>query len=99
MIIMNFVIILQVRKATPMLVQAANVSLQEALNKEVHSKVLKSDLQLKDALQKLVSSKAVTENIANSIAASLTPALHAAFKDALNSAIVPGEKHFFFRLR
>jgi len=79
----------EVRKATPMLVQAANVSLQEALNKEVHSKVLKSDLQLKEALQKLVTSKAVTENIANSIAASLTPALHAAFKDALNSAIVP----------
>merc|ERR1712223_1245998 len=46
----------EVRKATPMLVQAANVSLQEALNKEVHSKVLKSDLQIKEALQKLVTS-------------------------------------------
>ena len=80
----------KVRKATPMLVQAANASLQEALNKEVNSKVLKSDLQLKEALQKLVTSKAVTENIANSIAVSLTPALHASFKDALNSSIVPG---------
>merc|ERR1712223_750676 len=79
----------EVRKATPMLVQAANASLQEALHKEVNSKVLKSDLQIKEALQKLVTSKAVTENIANSIAASLTPALHASFKDALNSSIVP----------
>ena len=80
----------KVRKATPMLVQAANASLQEALHKEVNSKVLKSDLQIKEALQKLVTSKAVTENIANSIAASLTPALHASFKDASNSSIVPG---------
>ena len=76
---------------TPMLVQAASVSLQEALNKEVHSKVLKSDLQLKEAVQKLVSSKAVTESIANSIASALTPTLHAAFKDALAGTIVPGE--------
>ena len=75
---------------TPMLVQAASVSLQEALNKEVHSKVLKSDLQLKEAVQKLVSSKAVTETMANSIASSLTPTLHAAFKDALTVTIVPG---------
>lgn len=75
---------------TPMLVQAASVSLQEALNKEVHSKVLKSDLQLKEAVQKLVSSKAVTETMANSIASALTPTLHAAFKDALTVTIVPG---------
>merc|ERR1719483_1971289 len=92
----------EVRKMTPMLVQAASVSLQEALNKEVHSKVLKSDLQLKEAVQKLVSSKAVTESIANSIASALTPTLHAAFKDALAGTIVPAfEKsmqHLFAQL-
>ena len=79
----------EIRKATPMLVQAANQSIHEALAKEVHGKVLKSDLQLKDAIAKLASNRSVTEGIANNVAASLTPSLHATFKDALISTLVP----------
>ena len=79
----------EIRKATPMLVQAANASIQEALAKEVHGKVLKSDLHLKDAIAKLASNRSVTEGIANNVAASLTPSLHATFKDALTSTLVP----------
>ena len=79
----------EVKKATPKLVQAASVSLQEALNKEVNSKVLKADLQMKEALNKLVSSRAVNDSIANSIASVLAPAIHASCKDALISSVIP----------
>lgn len=75
----------EMRKATPMM----NASLQEALNKDVHGKVLKADLQLKEAVQKMASSKAVVENVANSLASALTPAIHASFKDALTATLVP----------
>jgi len=66
-----------------------NASLQEAFNKDVHGKVLKADLQLKEAVQKMASSKAVVENVANSLASALTPAIHASFKDALTATLVP----------
>ena len=55
----------EIRKATPLLVQAAHQSIQEALAKEVHGKVLKSDLHLKDAIAKLASNRAVSEGIGN----------------------------------
>ena len=55
----------EIRKATPLLVQAAHQSIQEALSKEVHGKVLKSDLHLKDAIAKLASNRAVSEGIGN----------------------------------
>ena len=79
----------EIRKATPLLVQAAHQSIQEALAKEVHGKVLKSDLHLKEAVAKLASNRAVSEGIANNVATSLTPSLHASFKDALISTLVP----------
>ena len=79
----------EIIKATPVLVKAASSSLQEALSKEVHGKVLKSDMQLKEAIHKLVNSKSMTDSIANSIATSLTPAIQASFRDALATTIVP----------
>lgn len=79
----------EVRKATPLMIQAASSSLQEALQKEVNNKVLKADLQMKDALNKLVNSKSFSENVASSIAASLAPALHSNFKDAMASTLLP----------
>ena len=79
----------EIRKATPLLVQAAHQSIQEALAKEVHGKVLKSDLHLKEAVAKLASNRSVSEGIANNVATSLSPSLHASFKDALISTLVP----------
>ena len=75
----------EMRKVGPMM----NASMQDALNKDVHGKVLKADLQLKEAIQKMTMNKAVTESIANSLASSLTPAIHSCFKDALTATLVP----------
>ena len=54
----------EIRKITPMM----NATVQDALNKDVHGKVLKADLHLKDAINKMAISKAVIENVSNSLA-------------------------------
>lgn len=44
---------------------------------------------MKEALNKLVNSKSFSENVANSIAASLAPSLHSSFKEAMASTLIP----------
>ncbi len=77
----------EVRKATPLLVQAASASLNESLQKEVHSKVLKADLHMKEAMNKLVISK--SDAMASNLASHLAPAIQAGFKDAMVSTLIP----------
>ena len=79
----------EMKRASSALVQSTSASVSQALERDLHARVGKSEAQLRDAISKSVQSKSVADAIGQAVAASLQASMQSGFRDALNNTLIP----------